>query len=234
MTDTSSRVSRETFSAWNDAMARKHDPDLYHTASPWPVRWLERSRVRQVITLLDVERSSRVLEVGCGAGNILELVSSDDRVGVDLSPFLLEKARARLGPSVTLSEMNAEALTFQDASFDRVYCSEVLEHVIDPGQVLAEMHRVLRPNGVAVVSVPDERAINRLKGLVFSVPGARRAVRAISGYVMPERMEDEWHLHEVDSEMLRALVAPYFRVDRLVGVPNDRIALRWVARLIPR
>ena len=213
-------------------MAQRHDPDLYHTASPLPVRWLERRRVAEVIRRLEVGPSHRVLEVGCGAGNVLVQVPGR-RTGIDLSPFLLEKARRRLGASAEVLEMNAEAMTFPDATFDRVYCSEVLEHVLDPGAVLAEMARVLRPDGIAVVSVPNESAINRLKALVFSVPGAKSVLKAVSGYRIPDRMEDEWHLHEMDEALLKRLVAPHFRLAHLSGVPTKLAPLRWVAQLRP-
>ncbi len=232
MSQTPPRVDAASFAAWNDAMAQAHDPDLYHTASPLPVRLLEKQRVRSLIRLLGAEDHHEVLEVGCGAGNVLEQVRGR-RTGVDLSPFLLEKAQRRLRGRATLLEMDAGALTFEEASFDRVYCTEVLEHVLDPGKVVAELHRVLRPGGIAVISVPNEPLINAIKGRVLALPGARRLLAARSGYAMPEHMEDEWHLHEVDEGMLRAWVAPYFRIETLDGVPLRRVPVRFVARLVP-
>jgi len=230
---TDRRVDAHNFASWNDEMARAHDPDLYHTASPLPVRLLERQRVRKVIDLLGATPDHSVLEVGCGAGNVLEQVSGR-RTGIDLSPFLLQKARQRLGGDATIEEMNAESLTFPDEAFDRVYCSEVLEHVLHPSRVIAEIRRVLKPNGVAVVSVPNEGLINAIKRRVFSVPGATWLLERRSGYAMPQHMEDEWHLHEMDEPTLRALVAPHFHVETLAGVPHARLAVRYVARLRPR
>ncbi|MBT9559880.1 MAG: class I SAM-dependent methyltransferase [Myxococcales bacterium] len=226
-------VDAGNFASWNDEMARAHDPDLYHTASPLPVRLLERQRVRKVVSLLAATDQHTVLEVGCGAGNVLAQVRGR-RTGIDLSPFLLEKARSRLGADATILEMNAESLTFPDESFDRVYCSEVLEHVLDPGRVIAEIRRVLKPTGVAVVSVPNEGLINAIKGRVFSVPGATWLLERRSGYAMPQHMEDEWHLHEMDEPSLRALVVPHFHVETLAGVPHGRVPIRYVARLRPR
>lgn len=224
-------MTRERFVAWNEEMAKRHNPDLYHTASPLPVRLLERYRVRVLLQLLAARPTDRVLEVGCGAGNVLERVDARFRVGVDISDFLLGKARQRLGTRATLLRMNAEQLGFADGSFDRVYCTEVLEHVLEPAQVLREMRRVLAPGGVAVVSVPNEELINGIKSAAFKVPGVRRVV-AMSGYEMADHMEDEWHLHEFDRNKLEECVDGAFRVDTLRGIPSRVLPVRWVARLV--
>ncbi len=52
------------------------------------------------------------------------------------------------------SHQDIEALTFDDASFDFIICLEVLEHVRNPRQAVAEIHRVLRPGGRVVVTTP--------------------------------------------------------------------------------
>ncbi len=220
------------FAAWNDEMAQRYDPDAYHRESPLPVRLLERRRVSTLVRLLDARPGHRVLEVGVGAGNVLERVEHGQRTGIDLCEPLLEKARRRLGPDVDLRRMNAEALEFDDNAFDRVYCSEVLEHVLEPRNVVAEMRRVLAPGGVCVVSVPNEAMINRVKGAVLATPVLGRLARR-GGYAMPDHMEDEWHLHEFDEAMLREVVDGIFTITDLAGVPSTRFALRWVARLIP-
>jgi ubiquinone/menaquinone biosynthesis C-methylase UbiE len=227
-----SRVSRDEFVAWNEIMAKRHDPDLYHTESPLPIRLLERRRVSVLIQLLDAQPNLRILEVGCGAGNVLDRVPTGTRVGIDLSAFLLHKAGQRLKKRASLLRMNAESLAFADASFDRVYCSEVLEHVIDPTAVLREIRRVLRPNGLAVISVPNEDAINRLKRTAFRIPGVRRLVGA-SEYHMADHMEDEWHLHEFDRAMLEDVASGLFEMETLASVPTRVLPLRYVARLRP-
>jgi ubiquinone/menaquinone biosynthesis C-methylase UbiE len=87
-----------------------------------------------------------VLEVGCGTGLVLQRIEAfASRVrGVDLSPGMLEKARAR---GLDVVEGSATALPFEDASFD-VSCSfKVLAHVRDVDLALREMARVVRPGG---------------------------------------------------------------------------------------
>ncbi|HJL06242.1 MAG TPA: methyltransferase domain-containing protein [Polyangiaceae bacterium LLY-WYZ-15_(1-7)] len=91
-------------------------------------------------------RGVDVLEVGCGTGLLLERVAREARraVGVDLSPGMIGKARAR-GLEVALA--SATALPYGDASFDLVYSVKVLAHVPALADALAEAARVLRPSG---------------------------------------------------------------------------------------
>lgn len=88
-----------------------------------------------------------VLECGCGTGLILERIArhAQRAVGIDLSPGMLELARAR---GLDVHEGSVTALPFPDASFDVTCSFKVLAHVPDIGRALAEMARVTRPGGV--------------------------------------------------------------------------------------
>lgn len=103
-----------------------------------------------------------VLEVGCGTGLLLGRMAEFSRSarGVDLSPGMLEKARAR---GLDVREGSATSLPFPDASFD-VSCSfKVLAHVRDIDKALAEMARVVRPGGTIVAEFYNPFS---LRGLV--------------------------------------------------------------------
>jgi ubiquinone/menaquinone biosynthesis C-methylase UbiE len=215
--------------AWNDAMVVKYDLDRFHDHPSPLVRFVESRRIARVFALLDARPSHRVLEVGCGAGHLLARLPAGRPVGVDLAESLLARTAARLRGRAALAQADAGALPFAAHAFDRVYCSEVLEHLVDPAGAVAEIARVLRPGGVAVLSVPNEALINRGKALVRRL-GLWRLVMRGSDYDMPERMDDEWHLHAFDLGALRALVPPALRVTRVVGVPSGWLALRWVLR----
>lgn len=84
-----------------------------------------------------------VVDVGCGERPYEPLFEGRAAryVGVDITS----------GPNVDVVAP-AEELPFQSESFDCVVCSQMLEHAEDPARVLAELHRVLRPGGVAFVS----------------------------------------------------------------------------------
>ena len=222
---------RREFKAWNDAMVEKYDVEQFHSHPSPLVRYVEQKRVRRIFALLAAEPGDRVLEVGCGAGHLLAALPAGRGFGLDLAESLLAKAARRLGRRDVLVQGDAEQLPFRAGAWDRVYCSEVLEHVPSPARALAEMRRIVGPRGVAVVSVPNERLINALKAALRRSGLYRLLMRARSGdYAMPERMDDEWHLHSFDLASFLALIPPGFRVTRVEGVPFRWLPIRYVMR----
>jgi ubiquinone/menaquinone biosynthesis C-methylase UbiE len=104
-------------------------------------------------------RGKDVLEIGVGMGaDHLEWARSQPRslTGVDLTPRAIELTRQRLGFAGLASDLrvaDAEQLPFADASFDLVYSWGVLHHSPDTPRAIGEVHRVLRPGGVARVMI---------------------------------------------------------------------------------
>jgi SAM-dependent methyltransferase len=107
-------------------------------------------------TLGSVEPGSVVLDLGCGAGTDLLIAAqmtgpSGRVIGVDMTPAMLERARAsahEMGlANVELYESLIESLPLQDASVDIVISNGVLDLVPDKDAVLDEIDRVLRPGG---------------------------------------------------------------------------------------
>jgi len=91
-----------------------------------------------------------VLDVATGTGLVAkELLERGFVVtGLDQSPDMLARARQRFGPRVELVESSAESLPFDDASFDHLTVTYLLRYVDDPGAMLKELARVVRPGGV--------------------------------------------------------------------------------------
>src|SRR5437016_8075999 len=99
------------------------------------------------------KRKPRILDVGCGTGaNLQMLAQHGASEGVDVSSEALEFCRAR-GLS-KVKQGAAEALPYEDASFDLVTGLDVVEHLDDDLSGLREMRRVLRPGGRALLFVP--------------------------------------------------------------------------------
>jgi ubiquinone/menaquinone biosynthesis C-methylase UbiE len=150
---------------------------------------------------------------------------------MDLARVLLERARRRLGDEAALAQADAVELPFRSATFERVYCSEVLEHLPDPAAALDEIRRMLKVGGVAVLSVPNEPLINAAKTMLRRTHLLRLLLRVgRSGYEMPDRMDDEWHLHAFDRSSLLAIIPPSLRVTHVCGVPLRWLPLRYVVR----
>ena len=106
-----------------------------------------------VMKALGCRSGDRVLEVGVGTGLSLPLYPRDVRItGIDVSREMLDKARARvarrrLDNVEALLEMDAEAMSFAPASFDKVVAMYVVPVVERPAKLLEELHRVCKPEG---------------------------------------------------------------------------------------
>jgi len=111
---------------------------------------------RIVLPLLDLPPSARVLDVGCGNGGLSFTLAGnrpDLRItGVDSEAESLENAAQTAAENgwtnLTFEQGDGHQLAYQDELFDAVVCQTVLTHVRDAERVVAEMARVLKPNGV--------------------------------------------------------------------------------------
>lgn len=98
-------------------------------------------------------KAARVLDVGCGGGILSEALAAagSEVTGIDLAPRVLEVARLHLhesGVQVDYREISVEALAAEmPAKFDAIACMEMLEHVPDPGSVIAACATLLKPGG---------------------------------------------------------------------------------------
>lgn len=117
---------------------------------------------QQLVNCASLAPGDSILDVATGQGAVLlpaarEIGSTSSAIGIDLSPQMLKKLREKLSesplPWVQTQEMDAETLTFADASFDVVFCAFALFFFPAPKKALAEMYRVLKPGGTLAVSV---------------------------------------------------------------------------------
>lgn len=112
---------------------------------------------RHRATALLSEMGGSVLEIGVGTGLALRHYGPKVKVtGVDYSAEMLEKARAKvdaenLANVAALYRMDARELAFPDNSFDHVAAMHVISVVPDPGKVMSEIARVVRPGGSVVI-----------------------------------------------------------------------------------
>jgi SAM-dependent methyltransferase len=117
-----------------------------------------------------IGRGRLVLDLGCRSGALTKHFLDGNRVvGLDVDAAALAKAES-LG--ITPVQANVEEpLPFEDASFDAVVAGELLEHLQFPDALVAEVRRVLRPDGVFVGSVPNAfRVQSRLRFLLGRPP----------------------------------------------------------------
>ena len=107
-------------------------------------------------------RLGRVVEFGCGTGFYTAALvpKADSLLATDLSPGMLEVARARVtDPRVSFQVEDCQSTSLPDAAFDTAFVSLVL-HFTEPARALAEMHRILRPGGTLIVVNLGMRAVS--------------------------------------------------------------------------
>jgi len=144
-------------------------------------------------------RGRRVLDAACGEGygSALLAAVAGEVVGVDISSQAITHARARYGANPKLEFRNGDATQldeFSDASFDVIVSFETLEHVHAQGQMLAGFKRLLKADGLLLISSPDKRTYSDLTGY-----------------------RNEHHVRELYRDELESLLRSEFNGVRLLG-----------------
>ena len=132
-----------------------------------------------------LRHKGRWLDAGCGSGFFSRLLAGQGNsvVGVDASQHMIEAARSAIEECPEESSIRGavvyevietvEKLKFSDDSFDGVLCLSVVEYLQQPEKCLKELHRVLKPGGILVISLPHRLApIRLIQRVVFSSIGS--------------------------------------------------------------
>jgi 2-polyprenyl-6-hydroxyphenyl methylase/3-demethylubiquinone-9 3-methyltransferase len=162
-------VDQAELRKFSDLAARWWDPSgpmrPLHDINPVRLDWIDR---------LAPLAGKRALDVGCGGGVLAEAMAQRGATvtGIDLAGKPLRVARLHAletGTEVDYRESSAEALAAdQPATFDVVTCMEMLEHVPDPGSIVASCASLVKPGGVVFFST-----INRsVKAFALAIVGA--------------------------------------------------------------
>ena len=157
---------------------RAHDPDELYA------RWPHCRRVAQILRFTQDIRG-KVLEIGCFHGFVAEKIlqqGGKEVIGIDRLEPALRQATAR-GLQTMLADVDDAPLAFPANYFDGVVMAEVLDYVFDPDAVVAEVHRVLKPGGKLIVTVPNLASLgNRVRLLCGYPPFAFAARPRLGGY----------------------------------------------------
>lgn len=127
-------------------------------ASGWGRR---QDNLSAIVSQLDLQKHFTVLDVASGSGLLAAAAAPHVQrvVATDITPEMLQQARAKGIENIQFVLAAAERLPYPDASFDRVMTRYSLHHMFDPQPVVQEMYRVCRPQGqVMVIDIiaPDD------------------------------------------------------------------------------
>ena len=124
--------------ALNDRLAREYPIDDYYARSPLPIRLIEQRRLAIIRAFVGEARGLDLAEVGSGGGHVLRMFRGARITAIDVSGAYLDVARRNLaGYDARFVKGEVDKLDLPAASFDRIVCTEVLEHTVDPEAVLA-------------------------------------------------------------------------------------------------
>jgi len=224
-------VSTEELAKWNDEMVSKYHQKgtLFESKNPI-LRLIEKSRLKKIIKVSKLSKGDIVLDLGCGEGFLISILPDLKKiVGVDISNIALERAKKILKnrKNIELKWDDAQNLNLANESFDKVICSETLEHLPEPRKAIKEIHRILKKNGLAIISVPDERRIQFIIKLakIFFIDRLLHAAR--------KEKEYDWHLHQADKKFIFSISEGLFGVKKIYRTPPI-IGYRLIAVLIKK
>lgn len=142
-------------------------------------------------------KGCKTLEIGCGTGIILKGVSrfASEAWGMDLSTGMLQNAREQ---GLNVVEGNAVSIPFPDNAFDLVYSFKVLPHIPELNKAIAEISRVLKPGGKAILEFYNPYSFKAMTNKMAGAPG-----KVFIQYHSPKDVE--------------TLVSSEFNVERVVG-----------------
>ena len=154
----------------------------------------------------------KILDIGCGNGRDLCLIARTGAVcvGIDSSSKMINEAEKELKDQsinrVTLKVGDVTSLEFPDEFFDKILCSEVIEHIPNYQKAISEMYRVLKLSGCLIISTPN-----------------RHSIYGFDRYILIEKiLKREWS-HPYDSwktpkELFDVLESEGLIIDKFIGV----------------
>lgn len=169
------------------------------------------------------------LDVGCGAGLLCEPLArlGANVTGVDAAPENIDAARAHAAKSALSIEYRSGELAAQDlGKFDLVTSMEVIEHVTDPAQFLAQIIAHLRDDGLLILSTPNRTPASKL----FLVEAAERLGQVPRGthnwdqFLTPEELTDMLVRNGMKVAMMRGIAFSPMKGLHL----SDNMALNYI------
>ena len=215
------RGSSQEVADLNDRLAREHPIDDYYERSFFVVRQIEQRRLAIIRRMVGPAAGLRILEVGSGGGHVLRMFPEARLTAVDVSKVFLDTAKRNLhGYDAEFHLGELSDLNLPEESYDRIICTEVLEHTRAPQEVLAQIRRLLKPDGRAVITVPVDPLIDGLKKVVRLTP---------AGWLLRNRINwggDEYHLHKWWPRHFAKLLECDFIVEERAASPGAWLPLR--------
>ena len=166
--------------------------DHFDLIAPFYERVIKRVNLTPLLSLLQLDPTNRLLDVGGGTGRVSGMMTEQTGkvILTDVSCGMVREAATKDGLRPLCA--HAERLPFPDAAFDRILMVDAFHHVCDQRQTVAELIRVLEPGGRLVVEEPNiERFAVKMVAL------AEKLALMRSHFVRPDAMYQMFAVHDV-------------------------------------
>lgn len=136
--------------------------------------WRHRIVAREIFIQKAKSYSGNFLEIGPGYGRVMhEIKDGNSIIGLEMDEDLVKLLKNR---DLKVVKGIAEKIPFDNETFDVVLCEEVIEHIKMQSTVIEEVHRVLKPNGIAIFTTPNKyiyrtlMLLNNIRRFDFKIP----------------------------------------------------------------
>ncbi len=179
-------------------------------------------RIQFIQRYIDIA-GKRVVDVGCGGGILTEGLAKQgaDALGIDLSEELIDVADLHgleSGVAARYQKISAEELAEQEpASFDHVTCMEMLEHVPDPGSIIAACAKLVKPGGMVFFSTLNRKP----KAYLLAIVAAEHLLK-----MLPKGTHD-FKTFIKPSELSQSARASDLELQGMVGIEYNPFSKRF-------
>lgn len=153
--------SHPLYNIWNKVPVDYYQKGVRRNFLQWIWHNSKINLAKRIIKDLDYQNC---LDIGCASGFMLSKIAEFKKasyVGVDIYDKAINYAKKRY-PHISFKKASASKLPFKDNSFDLILCYETIEHVEDPQSCLKEAKRVLRKNGIFILTMDSGSLLFRI------------------------------------------------------------------------
>lgn len=189
--------------------------------APLAVRWFEGERLRAIREMVAEDPGHRILEIGGGTGHVLRMFRRSRLTLVDESRANVDAARRTLaGYDAELRVGRVDELGLPAGSFDRVICTQVLEHTTAPARVLDEIARLVAPGGRAIITAGNVPLSLGVKRFLRYSPARWAVGRRADPDAGPQK------LHHWTADEFRRLLLERFHIEQQRPIPFALLPLQ--------
>jgi 2-polyprenyl-6-hydroxyphenyl methylase/3-demethylubiquinone-9 3-methyltransferase len=233
-------INNDYYHTLGEKWYRAHDDPvaLLRAEAAWRNPWIA-NRIHEFYSYRS--KDIRILDVGCGAGFLSNLLASEgfQVTAIDISKSSLEVAQSRdLTQAVSYLQADAYELPFEDGTFDVVTSTDFLEHVSEPQRVIAEISRVIKPSGFFFFHTFNKNWLSKLlviKSLEWFVKNTPEQLHVYELFIKPKDLKNwladsRFRTIEMHGMRPRFLQFPILKL-LFKGEVDPRFQFRWSSSL---